>query len=140
MRIATTPPLDYPLHHNKDFFDATSRDNSIEEEEIPDTNKFDTLPKTNSHSEDRIKSAAFTTFAWMQLQGEGTNSAGGTLGRGSWLLDTPSSAAAVTRNTANESRKRIQLDEDFVKSDDKRDTLEWMGVRPGDFPTPVVAV
>jgi hypothetical protein len=139
--VVVTPP---DKVGSKDFFDTASRDDSIEEEEIPDINKFDNAPKTYS---DRIRSAAFTTFAWMTLQEEAAKLVGGgsDQGRRSWLLDNAPATASVA-NVANESKKRTspvpqggEGSPPFVKRDDKRDTLEWMGVKPGDFPTPAAA-
>jgi hypothetical protein len=121
----------------RNFYDASSRDQVIEEEEIPDVNKFDATAKANP---DRIRSAAITTPTWTRSQREAASVAGRAASDGSWLFDHPDSP---TKNTANESKKRISAaaaspaDSRFVKRDDKRDTFEWMGLREGDFPTPI---
>lgn len=131
----------------RDFFDTSSMDGSIEEEEVPDTNKFDTASKRSSF---RIRSAAFTTFAWMKLQDEAASLLDGVSsqqGRGSWLLDSVTSPPATSAPAvANESKKRThavtrsEASRLSAKRDDKRDTLEWMGVKPGDFPAMISSV
>ena len=150
-------------------------DTPIKEDEIPDTNKFDKLltPTRNNdldtasltpsqRSSTRIRSAAFTTFAWMELQ---ANMAPGTAGgveanRSSWFLVddklpsptiSPTGAGVkATGGGANVSKKRASrmsarsgsMDSETLGSagNDRRNTLEWMGVKPGDFPVPVVSV
>ncbi|KIW04118.1 uncharacterized protein PV09_04928 [Verruconis gallopava] len=128
-----------------DFFDASSKDASIAEDEIPDTNKFDQTLSESKENSVRIMSAAYTTFAWMKLQEEALNlmsPAATDHARSSWLLDDGKSIKPAT-NTANEGKKRTpgsapgSAGSDLAKRDDKRDTLEWMGVKPGDFPTPI---
>jgi hypothetical protein len=137
----------------KDFFDVTSTyTTAIKEDEIPDTNKFDKLalpvaecgPATSQRSSARIRSAAYTTFAWMEQQEALGRLSTSEPSRSSWLL-VDEKLPNPTGNTANESKKRSAHvprssagSDDSFKKNDKRDTLEWMGVKPGDFPVPVV--
>ena len=141
----------------KDFLDAASSVGTpIKEDEIPDTNKFDKLltPTRNDdvasispsqRSSTRIRSAAFTTFAWMELQANMGVAAPSEANRSSWLL-VDEKLPSPTANTANESKKRsahisrASVDSDTLGNrNDKRDTLEWMGVKPADFPVPLVS-
>lgn len=149
----------------KDFLDAASpHATPVREDRVPDTNIFDALiegllvPESpaeiekNSRSSTNIRSAAYNTFAWMEQQSEAMMRLSvSEPSRSSWLfgeekMPSPIVNAGVQTANGSEKRKIERGHKSFGSMDsstlgvDRRNTLEWIGVSPRDFPVPVVGV